>query len=155
MMVSIHEGETTMAMTAAERVRAVRERRRRREIQLTVVLHEDDMTEIAVLRSTQFRGAPVQKRCWARMVFDGSGAIGSAIGRSWVGTPLDFVVNTAASDLVNKGASLRALGRFKTRSQRTWPRYHRRAADLGSCRRRWHPTPDRAESPTNQQNNRS
>jgi hypothetical protein len=36
-----------MAMTAAERVRAVRERRRRREIQLTVVLHEDDMAEIA------------------------------------------------------------------------------------------------------------
>jgi hypothetical protein len=66
MMVSIDEGETTMAMTAAERVRAVRERRRRREIQLTAVLHEDDMTEIAVLRSTQFRGAPVQKRCWAR-----------------------------------------------------------------------------------------
>jgi len=29
------------------------------------------------------------------------------------------------------------------RSQRTWPRYHRRAADLGFCRRRWHPTPDR------------
>ena len=29
------------------------------------------------------------------------------------------------------------------RSQRTWPRYHRRAANLGSCRRRWHPTPDR------------
>jgi hypothetical protein len=36
-----------MAMTAAERVRAVRERRRRREIQLTVVLHEDDLGEIA------------------------------------------------------------------------------------------------------------
>jgi hypothetical protein len=29
-----------MAMTTAERVRAVRERRRRREIQLTVVLHQ-------------------------------------------------------------------------------------------------------------------
>jgi hypothetical protein len=43
--VSVDEGETTMAMTAAERVRAVRERRRRREIQLTVVLHEDDMAE--------------------------------------------------------------------------------------------------------------
>jgi hypothetical protein len=36
-----------MAMTASERVRAVRERRRRREIQLTVVMHEDDMAEIA------------------------------------------------------------------------------------------------------------
>jgi hypothetical protein len=36
-----------MAMTATERVRAVRERRRRREIQLTVVLHQDDLGEIA------------------------------------------------------------------------------------------------------------
>jgi hypothetical protein len=36
-----------MAMTAAERVRAVRERRRRREIQLMVVLHEDELREIA------------------------------------------------------------------------------------------------------------
>jgi hypothetical protein len=45
--VSIDEGEITMAMTAAERVRAVRERRRRREIQLTVVMHQDDLGEIA------------------------------------------------------------------------------------------------------------
>jgi hypothetical protein len=45
--VSVDEGETTMAMTAAERVRAVRERLRRREIQLTVVMHEDDLGEIA------------------------------------------------------------------------------------------------------------
>ena len=37
-----------MAMTAAERVRAVRERRRRREIQLTVVMHQDDLGEIAM-----------------------------------------------------------------------------------------------------------
>ena len=36
-----------MAMTATERVRAVRERRRRREIQVTVVLHQDDLGEIA------------------------------------------------------------------------------------------------------------
>jgi hypothetical protein len=36
-----------MAMTAVERVRAVRERRRRREIQLTIVLHQDDLGEIA------------------------------------------------------------------------------------------------------------
>ena len=35
-----------MAMTATERVRAVRERRRRREIQVTVVLHQDDLKEI-------------------------------------------------------------------------------------------------------------
>ena len=47
MIVPIEAGEITMAMTAAERVRAVRERRRRREIQLTVVLHEDDLREIA------------------------------------------------------------------------------------------------------------
>jgi len=47
MIVPIEAGEITMAMTAAERVRAVRERRRRREIQLTAVLHEDDMVEIA------------------------------------------------------------------------------------------------------------
>jgi hypothetical protein len=44
---SIEAGETAMAMTATERVRAVRERRRRREIQLTVVLHQDDLREIA------------------------------------------------------------------------------------------------------------
>ena len=31
----------------SERVRAVRERRRRREIQVTVVLHQDDLREIA------------------------------------------------------------------------------------------------------------
>jgi hypothetical protein len=30
----------------SERVRAVRERRRRREIQVTVVLHQDDLGEI-------------------------------------------------------------------------------------------------------------
>ena len=36
-----------MAMTATERVRAVRERRRRRKIQVTVVLHQDDLREIA------------------------------------------------------------------------------------------------------------
>jgi hypothetical protein len=47
MIVPIEAGEITMAMTTAERVRAVRERRRRREIQLTVVLHEDDLGEIA------------------------------------------------------------------------------------------------------------
>ena len=35
-----------MAVTALERVRAVRERRRRREIQLTVVLHQDDLGEV-------------------------------------------------------------------------------------------------------------
>jgi len=40
MIVPIEAGEITMAMTTAERVRAVRERRRRREIQLTVVLHQ-------------------------------------------------------------------------------------------------------------------
>ena len=39
MIVPIETGEMTMAMTATERVRAVRERRRRREIQLTAVLH--------------------------------------------------------------------------------------------------------------------
>jgi len=47
MIVPIETGETAMAMTATERVRAVRERRRRREIQVTVVLHQDDLGEIA------------------------------------------------------------------------------------------------------------
>ena len=46
MIVPMEAGEITMAMTAAERVRAVRERRRRREIQVTVVLHQDDLGEI-------------------------------------------------------------------------------------------------------------
>jgi hypothetical protein len=36
-----------MSMTATERMRAVRERRRRREIHLTAVLHQDDVAEIA------------------------------------------------------------------------------------------------------------
>jgi hypothetical protein len=36
-----------MPMTTQERVRAVRERRRRREILLRLVLHEDDLRHIA------------------------------------------------------------------------------------------------------------
>jgi hypothetical protein len=51
MIVPTETGETAMAMTAAERVRAVRERRRRRparrEVQLTIVLHDHDLAEIA------------------------------------------------------------------------------------------------------------
>jgi hypothetical protein len=47
MMASMDEGETTTAMTAAERVRAVRERRRRRMLVLSVEVHADDLREIA------------------------------------------------------------------------------------------------------------
>ena len=48
MMASMDEGETIMAMTAKERVRAVRERRRRRMLVLSVEVHEDDLREIAL-----------------------------------------------------------------------------------------------------------
>jgi len=47
MMLSLDEGETRMAVTTKERVRAVRGRRRRREILLRLVLHEDDLRHIA------------------------------------------------------------------------------------------------------------
>ena len=46
-MASMNEGETTMAMTATERVRAVRQRRRRRMLLLSVEVHEDDLRQIA------------------------------------------------------------------------------------------------------------
>ena len=72
-----------MAMTAAERVRAVRERRRRREIQLTVVLHEDDLREIA------------------RHGYDGAASTDRARqgGRSSFGSPTGFGCDRGGTDV--------------------------------------------------------
>ena len=69
-MISIDEGETKMSMTGTDRVRALRERRRRRQIQLTVVLHEDDLGEIA--RRGYAEAATTDVRCsssWCRNGF--------------------------------------------------------------------------------------
>jgi hypothetical protein len=78
-MAPLDEEGSRKAMTTMERVRAVRERRRRREIQLMVVVHEDDLRESARAGPDYLNAVSADPKLRAEASLDQRSGVGGSV----------------------------------------------------------------------------